>query len=178
MNFAVWLSNNLAGGDDGKVKVWSTDTGFCYVTFNEHTAPVSDVYFRPNGNVLLSASLDGTVRAFDLYRYVIKKARDNTLDWACKELHSLTSPHYGATEATLLITLRYNMWQFSNSFSIPIDVEIASLFEKLQKKISKEWILPLFVLKAWTGISLLLWKKTKEDILYINRFCSRWNFQL
>lgn len=114
MNFAVWLSNNLAGGDDGKVKVWSTDTGFCYVTFNEHTAPVSDVYFRPNGNVLLSASLDGTVRAFDLYRYVIKKARDNTLDWACKELHSLTSPHYGATEATLLITLRYNMWQFSN----------------------------------------------------------------
>ncbi|KAL5256599.1 hypothetical protein ACHWQZ_G011746 [Mnemiopsis leidyi] len=57
------------GGDDGKVKVWSTETGFCYVTFNEHTAGVSDVYFRKSGNVVLSASLDGTVRAFDLYRY-------------------------------------------------------------------------------------------------------------
>ena len=56
------------GGDDGKVKVWSTETGFCYVTFNEHTAGVSDVYFRKTGNVVLSASLDGTVRAFDLYR--------------------------------------------------------------------------------------------------------------
>lgn len=72
MNSVSYSTDSTAiatGGDDGKVKVWSTDTGFCYVTFNEHTAPVSDVYFRPNGNVLLSASLDGTVRAFDLYRY-------------------------------------------------------------------------------------------------------------
>lgn len=57
------------GGDDGKVKVWSTHTGFCFVTFTEHTAPISAVSFAKHGSVLFSASLDGTVRAFDLIRY-------------------------------------------------------------------------------------------------------------
>lgn len=57
------------GGDDGKVKVWSTHTGFCFVTFTEHSAPVSAVAFAKLGSVLFSASLDGTVRAFDLVRY-------------------------------------------------------------------------------------------------------------
>jgi periodic tryptophan protein 2 len=57
------------GGDDGKVKVWSTHTGFCFVTFSEHTAPISTVAFAKHGQVLFSASLDGTIRAFDLVRY-------------------------------------------------------------------------------------------------------------
>ncbi|KAM6503419.1 Quinonprotein alcohol dehydrogenase-like superfamily [Amanita muscaria] len=57
------------GGDDGKVKVWSTHSGFCFVTFSEHSAPVSAVAFAKQGSVLFSASLDGTVRAFDLIRY-------------------------------------------------------------------------------------------------------------
>ncbi|KAJ7269818.1 quinon protein alcohol dehydrogenase-like superfamily [Mycena rebaudengoi] len=37
------------GGDDGKVKVWSTHTGFCFVTFTEHTAPISSVAFAKHG---------------------------------------------------------------------------------------------------------------------------------
>ncbi|KIJ61864.1 hypothetical protein HYDPIDRAFT_176835 [Hydnomerulius pinastri MD-312] len=57
------------GGDDGKLKVWSIHSGFCFVTFSEHTAPVMDVAFAKQGSVLFSASLDGTVRAFDLIRY-------------------------------------------------------------------------------------------------------------
>ncbi|KAF9262337.1 WD40 repeat-like protein [Marasmius fiardii PR-910] len=57
------------GGDDGKVKVWSTHSGFCFVTFTEHSAPISAVSFAKQGSVLFSASLDGTVRAFDLMRY-------------------------------------------------------------------------------------------------------------
>lgn len=57
------------GGDDGKVKVWSTHSGFCFVTFSEHTAPISTVVFAKHGQVLFSASLDGTIRAFDLVRY-------------------------------------------------------------------------------------------------------------
>ncbi|KAF4618632.1 hypothetical protein D9613_010107 [Agrocybe pediades] len=57
------------GGDDGKVKVWSTYTGFCFVTFTEHSAPISSVAFAKQGSVLFSASLDGTVRAYDLIRY-------------------------------------------------------------------------------------------------------------
>ncbi|OZJ06598.1 hypothetical protein BZG36_00413 [Bifiguratus adelaidae] len=57
------------GGDDGKVKVWNTTSGFCFVTFSEHSGGVSAVEFAKQGQVLFSASLDGTVRAFDLVRY-------------------------------------------------------------------------------------------------------------
>ncbi|KAK2188503.1 hypothetical protein NP493_130g01036 [Ridgeia piscesae] len=57
------------GSDDSKVKVWNTLSGFCFVTFSEHTAGVTGVTFNQNGQVVISASLDGTVRAFDLSRY-------------------------------------------------------------------------------------------------------------
>ncbi|KAG6837084.1 hypothetical protein H0H93_014976 [Arthromyces matolae] len=57
------------GGDDGKIKVWSAHSGFCFVTFTEHSAPISSVAFAKHGGVLFSASLDGTVRAYDLVRY-------------------------------------------------------------------------------------------------------------
>lgn len=57
------------GGDDGKVKLWNMLSGFCFVTFNEHSCGVTGVTFAPNNQVVLSSSLDGTVRAFDLNRY-------------------------------------------------------------------------------------------------------------
>ena len=59
----------VTGGDDGKVKLWNTASGFCTVTFSDHSAPVTCVEFARSGNVLFSASLDGTVRAYDLVRY-------------------------------------------------------------------------------------------------------------
>ncbi|MBN3304997.1 PWP2 protein, partial [Amia calva] len=57
------------GGDDAKVKVWNTNTGFCFVTFTEHTSGITAVTFTSSGFVIMSASRDGTVRAFDLHRY-------------------------------------------------------------------------------------------------------------
>ncbi|KAE9361990.1 Periodic tryptophan protein 2 [Phytophthora fragariae] len=57
------------GADDAKLKLWDTSSGFCYVTFTEHSAPVTAVQFAPSGQAVVSASLDGTVRAFDLNRY-------------------------------------------------------------------------------------------------------------
>lgn len=58
------------GGDDGKVKLWNVESGFCIVTFSEHTAPVTALEFSKGGaGVLFTASLDGTVRAWDLLRY-------------------------------------------------------------------------------------------------------------
>ncbi|XP_026886826.2 PWP2 small subunit processome component [Electrophorus electricus] len=57
------------GGDDGKVKVWNCSSGLCFVTFKEHTSSITGVAFTSSGLVVLSASLDGTVRAFDLHRY-------------------------------------------------------------------------------------------------------------
>lgn len=57
------------GGDDGKLKVWNAASGFCTVTFSEHSAAISAVEVSKQGQILFSASLDGTVRAFDMVRY-------------------------------------------------------------------------------------------------------------
>ncbi|XP_004696955.1 periodic tryptophan protein 2 homolog [Echinops telfairi] len=57
------------GGDDGKVKVWNTLSGFCFITFTEHSSGVTDVTFTATGYVIVTSSMDGTVRAFDLHRY-------------------------------------------------------------------------------------------------------------
>jgi len=62
-------------GEDGKVKMWNVETGFCFVTFTKHTAPVTAVAFA-NSQVILSASLDGTFRTHNLVRY--KKFRTLT----------------------------------------------------------------------------------------------------
>lgn len=61
--------NIATGGEDGKVKLWNASSGFCFVTFPEHSASISTVEFAKQGQVLFSASLDGTVRAYDLIRY-------------------------------------------------------------------------------------------------------------
>jgi periodic tryptophan protein 2 len=59
----------VTGADDARVKVWTLSNNFCFVTFADHTAPVTATAFLPSGHAVLSASLDGTVRAFDLVRY-------------------------------------------------------------------------------------------------------------
>ena len=69
LTYAPDGQNIATGGDDGKVKVWNTISGFCFVTFTEHSAPVSAVEFAKQGQILFTASLDGTLRAFDLIRY-------------------------------------------------------------------------------------------------------------
>ena len=62
-----------------QVKIWNVQSGFCFVTFSDHTAPVTAVAFLPSGSVVVTASLDGTVRAFDLVRY--------------RNFRTMTSPH-------------------------------------------------------------------------------------
>ena len=59
----------VTGGDDGKVKLWNTTTGYCFVTFSDHSGPVTTIKFAKSGIVVVSASKDGTIRAYDLIRY-------------------------------------------------------------------------------------------------------------
>eukprot|EP00981_Chlorochromonas_danica_P009320 scaffold2613_cov159-Ochromonas_danica.AAC.7 len=60
-----------SGGEDGKVKIWSTRSGFCQATFKEHLASITGLRFVGSGRglALLSSSLDGSVRAHDMLRY-------------------------------------------------------------------------------------------------------------
>lgn len=60
----------VTGGEDSKVKLWNVSNGFCFVTFTEHTSAVTAVEFSNNKKFLVSAALDGTVRAYDITRYV------------------------------------------------------------------------------------------------------------
>lgn len=72
MNCVAFSPNGqliATGGDDGKVKIWNVSNGFCFVTFSDHTAPVTDICFTQNGLSVISSSLDGTLRAYDLIRY-------------------------------------------------------------------------------------------------------------
>uniref|UniRef100_A0A8R1HXW2 WD_REPEATS_REGION domain-containing protein n=1 Tax=Caenorhabditis japonica TaxID=281687 RepID=A0A8R1HXW2_CAEJA len=62
-------SSIATGAEDGKVKIWNCRSSFCTVTFDEHTSGVTAVKWTQNGRAILSASLDGTVRAHDLKRY-------------------------------------------------------------------------------------------------------------
>lgn len=72
------------GGEDGTVKLWNSQSGFCYVTLpKSHTAAVTAVEFA-NPTVVLSASLDGTVRAHDLHRY--RNFKTYTSDIPCQFL--------------------------------------------------------------------------------------------
>lgn len=59
----------ITGGEDGKVKLWNTSSGFCTVTFHDHTSSISGVVFSHNRKFVVSASLDGSARAYDLTRY-------------------------------------------------------------------------------------------------------------
>lgn len=58
----------LSCGLPAQVKVWNTLSGFCFVTFTEHSSGVTGVTFTTTGYVIVTSSMDGTVRAFDLHR--------------------------------------------------------------------------------------------------------------
>lgn len=59
----------VTGSYDGKVKIWNTMTGFCFVTFSEHQSAITSIVFSLNKKFFISSSLDGTVRCYDLTRY-------------------------------------------------------------------------------------------------------------
>lgn len=72
------------GGEDGTVKLWNSQSGFCYVTLpKSHTSAITAVEFA-NPTVVLSSSLDGTVRAHDLHRY--RNFKTYTSDIPCQFL--------------------------------------------------------------------------------------------
>lgn len=84
----------VSGGEDGKVKLWNTLSGFCIITFKDHLAPVTGVKFigQGQGKAIITCSLDGTIRAYDLLRY--KNFRTLTTPTPV-QFTSLTADHMG-----------------------------------------------------------------------------------
>lgn len=55
----------ISGGDDGKIKVWSRDTGGLISTLQGHKDYINKICVSKDNKILLSAAQDG-VRFFDL----------------------------------------------------------------------------------------------------------------
>lgn len=73
------VSGNLAG----RIKVWSAITGETVATFGEeHKGPIKAIKFVPNksGKVIVSASLDGTLRAYDLNKFKNFRTFQSSID--------------------------------------------------------------------------------------------------
>ncbi|GAB2295291.1 hypothetical protein Dimus_029464, partial [Dionaea muscipula] len=64
-----WLgtSRYLATGCvDGKVRLWDSLSGICVKTFHGHSEAIQSLVVSSNGNFLISVSLDGTARVFEI----------------------------------------------------------------------------------------------------------------
>ena len=59
-----------SGADDGRLKVFDISSSNCLITFTDHTAKITGLQYALNkSNLLISSSLDGTIRAYDLIKY-------------------------------------------------------------------------------------------------------------
>ena len=59
-----------SGAEDGLIKIFDISSSNCLITFMDHTAKVTGLQYALNkSNVLVSSSLDGTIRAYDLIKY-------------------------------------------------------------------------------------------------------------
>ena len=59
----------VTGSTSGSLSVWNLPSGACSMTFTQHSARVTALVFLVGDAAFVSASLDGTIRAFDMERY-------------------------------------------------------------------------------------------------------------
>ena len=58
-----------SGAEDGRIKIFDLSSSNCLITFTDHTAKITGLQYALNkSNLLISSSLDGTVRAYDLIK--------------------------------------------------------------------------------------------------------------
>lgn len=63
----IYISNML--GYDGKIRLWDNKSYLCFSTMEAHDSKITGIIFSSKSKTLLSCSLDGTVKAFDLNKF-------------------------------------------------------------------------------------------------------------
>ncbi|TQD74827.1 hypothetical protein C1H46_039637 [Malus baccata] len=68
------------GPDDNKVKVWIVSSGFCFITFSEHTNAITALHFMANSHSLLTDQSGevicaGTLDSFEIFVWSMKTSR-------------------------------------------------------------------------------------------------------
>ena len=99
------------GGEDGSLKLWNTSSGFCYCTLKSHTAPITACVFT-NSSVVLTSSLDGTVRAHDLHRY--RNFRTYTAPTPCQFTSLAIDPSGEVVVAGTMDPFHIYTWSMQN----------------------------------------------------------------
>ena len=67
-----WLGASkyvATGCVDGKVRVWDSLSGDCVRTFSGHSDAIQSLAVSANGEFLVSVSLDGTARVFEIAEF-------------------------------------------------------------------------------------------------------------
>jgi WD40 repeat protein len=75
----VFSQNDLlfSGGRDALLKVWKLDqTPILLETINAHWFTINDLQISPNGNFLISASRDKTIKIWDIKTLELLKVLD------------------------------------------------------------------------------------------------------
>ncbi|KAK1323674.1 hypothetical protein QJS10_CPA02g01496 [Acorus calamus] len=68
----LWLGTTnyvVTGCVDGKVRVWDCHSGMCLRTFRGHADPIQAVAVSVGGEYLVSVSIDGTARVFEIAEF-------------------------------------------------------------------------------------------------------------
>lgn len=72
MTCLTWLGGSrllATGCVDGKVRLLDSLSGDCVRTFSGHSDAIQSLSASANGDSLVSVSLDGTARVFDIREY-------------------------------------------------------------------------------------------------------------
>ena len=91
-------------------KLWNTSNGFCFVTFSEHSSTITGLEFATNGQFIVSSSLDGTARAYDLLRFDRTVTSISFYNYIYLKISKFSHLHITNSSSIFLCSIRCCFW--------------------------------------------------------------------